>query len=79
MDVQFCKRCVISNQRPNSAAEFKHTSGSKKETIHFDAEGVCDHCRRFYSTILPNWHPDAESRQRLASPSGWKKVSKSSP
>ena len=44
-DVRFCARCVISNQRPNSAVEFKHTATSKKETIHFDAEGVCDACR----------------------------------
>lgn len=44
-DVAFCRRCVISNQRPNSAEEFKHTSGSKKQTIHFDQDGVCDACR----------------------------------
>ncbi|GGH15560.1 LPS biosynthesis protein PseA [Alsobacter metallidurans] len=44
-EVSFCKRCVISNQRPNSAVEFKHTAASKKATIHFDHEGVCDACR----------------------------------
>ena len=25
--VAYCKTCVISNQRPNSAVEYKHTSG----------------------------------------------------
>jgi N-acetyl sugar amidotransferase len=44
-EVMFCKRCVISNQRPSSAVEFKHTRDSKKATIHFDDEGVCDACR----------------------------------
>ncbi len=44
-DVQFCKRCVISNQRPSSTVEFKNTAGAKKESIRFDAEGVCDACR----------------------------------
>ena len=44
-EVKFCKRCVISNQRPSSSVEFRHTSASKKATIHFDAEGVCDACR----------------------------------
>jgi len=44
-DVKFCKKCVISNQRPNSAVEFKHKKSSKKETINFDDEGVCDACR----------------------------------
>lgn len=44
-EVKFCKQCVISNQRPNSAVEFKHTTKTKKETIHFDKDGVCDACR----------------------------------
>lgn len=44
-DVKFCKRCVISNQRPNSAVEYQHKKDSKKPTIHFDADGVCDACR----------------------------------
>ena len=43
--VQFCRKCVISNQRPNSAIEYAHTKESRKQTIHFDAEGVCDACR----------------------------------
>jgi len=45
MDVGFCRRCVISNQRPNSAVEYAHTKDSKKKTINFDAEGICDACR----------------------------------
>ncbi|MCW3482243.1 N-acetyl sugar amidotransferase [Neisseriaceae bacterium JH1-16] len=44
-DVQYCKTCVISNQRPNSAVEYKHTKDSKKKTIHFDDDGICDACR----------------------------------
>lgn len=44
-EVKFCKKCVISNQRPNSAVEFKHTKDSQKKTIFFDEHGVCDACR----------------------------------
>lgn len=44
-EVQFCTRCVISNQRPNSAVEYEHTHASRKATIHLDEEGVCDACR----------------------------------
>lgn len=44
-EVVYCKRCVISNQRPNSAVEYNHTKASKKKTIHFDEEGICDACR----------------------------------
>lgn len=43
-DVVFCKICVISNQRPNSAVEYSHTKESKKKTINFDENGVCDAC-----------------------------------
>ena len=42
--VVYCKKCVVSNQRPNSAIEFKHTIESKKTTILFDENGVCDAC-----------------------------------
>jgi len=44
-EVKFCKKCVISNQRPNSTIEYAHTRDSKKETINFDDQGVCDACR----------------------------------
>ena len=44
-EVSYCQSCVISNQRPNSAVEYEHTSDSKKATIRFDEEGVCDACR----------------------------------
>lgn len=43
-EVKFCKRCVISNQRPASSVEFQHRSDSRKTTIHFDDEGICDAC-----------------------------------
>jgi N-acetyl sugar amidotransferase len=43
-DVKFCSRCVISNQRPNSAVEYQHTKDSKKTTIAMDDAGVCDAC-----------------------------------
>lgn len=42
--VIFCKRCVISNQRPASAVEFKHNAVSKKVTMHINEEEICDAC-----------------------------------
>lgn len=44
-DVRFCRSCVISNQRPNSAIEYAHTIETAKATINFDENGVCDACR----------------------------------
>ncbi|WP_298371107.1 N-acetyl sugar amidotransferase [Azospirillum sp.] len=44
--VVFCKRCVISNQRPTSVVEFKSSAGIEKKTVvAFDEEGVCSACR----------------------------------
>jgi N-acetyl sugar amidotransferase len=44
-EVFYCKNCVISNQRPNSAVEFNHNKNSKKMVINFDEKGVCDACK----------------------------------
>lgn len=43
-EVQYCSRCVISNQRPQSAREYEHTSATSKSTIGFEG-GICDACR----------------------------------
>lgn len=42
--VVFCKKCVISNQRPNSTIEYEHIKKSKKATIHFNENSICDAC-----------------------------------
>ena len=43
--VKFCKECVVSNQMPNSCVEMKNGKEQKKETIHFDSDGLCDACK----------------------------------
>ena len=43
--VLFCKKCVISNQRPNSAVEVAHLVSDRKSTIFFGDDGICDACR----------------------------------
>ena len=40
--VIFCKKTLISNQRPNSAIEFKYTANSKKKTLNIDKHGISD-------------------------------------
>lgn len=44
-EVIFCKRCVMSNHRPSSYPEFRHTADRKTPTLHIDEEGICDACR----------------------------------
>jgi len=54
-EVIFCKKCVMSNQRPASSIEFKHTSNMKHRTLHFDEEGICDACRFAELKERINW------------------------
>jgi N-acetyl sugar amidotransferase len=43
-NIVYCKKCVISNQRPNSVVEFLNTIDKPKKTINFDQNGICDAC-----------------------------------
>ncbi len=43
-EIKFCKKCVISNQRPSSVVEFKNTVDQKKRGIEFNKEGICEAC-----------------------------------
>lgn len=42
-EVEFCTRCVISNQRPSSTVEFVSDRNEKKSTIGF-TNGLCSAC-----------------------------------
>ncbi|MBL7810755.1 MAG: N-acetyl sugar amidotransferase [Bacteroidetes bacterium] len=44
-EVRFCRKCVISNQRPSSTIEFKSTTEQKKHSIEFDENDICSACR----------------------------------
>jgi len=54
-EVKFCQKCVISNQRPNSTVEYKHTKESKKDTINFNAQGECDACSQAARKNETDW------------------------
>lgn len=44
-EVVFCKRCVMSNQKPSSSVEFSHNKNHKHRGLNIDGEGICDGCR----------------------------------
>lgn len=55
--VIFCKRCLMSNQRPASMPEFQHLPdrhGAKY--MHIDEEGICDACRHAEKKEDINWN-----------------------
>ncbi|MDQ0969209.1 N-acetyl sugar amidotransferase [Flavobacterium sp. W4I14] len=64
-EVKFCKICVMSNQRPASTIEFKHTKDSKKTTMNFDEHGVCDACRTAEIKDNINWGMREEELVKL--------------
>jgi len=54
-DVNFCGRCLYSNQKPNSAAEYKHKAGVKKDTVKLSGDGVCHACTVNLNKASINW------------------------
>lgn len=64
-EVKFCKKCVMSNQRPASTAEFRHTIKSKKVTLNFDEHDICDACRTAEQKEAINWQKREDELLRL--------------
>ena len=64
-DVKFCAKCVISNQRPASSVEFKHSRSKKHRTMNFDDRGVCDACRVAETKENIDWAEREEELLRL--------------
>ena len=61
--VIFCKKCVMTNQRPASTVEFSHTQNTSKVTMGFDDSGVCDACRQAEDKENIDW--DAREQELL--------------
>jgi len=62
--VHFCKKCVMSNQKPNSTPEFKHKLNEKKSTMEF-VDGVCSACRIAERKNSINWEAREQELLRL--------------
>ena len=43
-EVLFCKRCVISNQKPNTIVEYNQGTNKKRDGISFNKDGICSAC-----------------------------------
>ena len=64
--VFFCKNCVISNQRPSSVPEFKHTRNRDgAHYIEFNEEGVCEGCEQGVIKEKQNYLSYAISSEEL--------------
>lgn len=63
--VWYCKRCVMSNQRPSSTPEFKHGKDRRAQTLHIDGEGICDACRYAEKKEQIDWKARGEELLKL--------------
>jgi len=55
LDVVFCKKCTMNNQRPASSIEFENKENSKKKTLAFGEDGICDACKYAEQKKGINW------------------------
>ena len=63
--VVFCKKCVMSNQRPSSYPEFKHKRDRITPTLHIGEDGVCDACRYAVNKEEIDWAKREEELLKL--------------
>jgi N-acetyl sugar amidotransferase len=67
-EVKFCKKCVISNQRPNSTVEMKNVN-KIKTTIQIDNKGICSACNfNKNKTKKIDWRSREEKLFKLLEP-----------
>src|SRR5512138_795867 len=64
--VVYCKRCMMSNQRPASMPEFLHTPERRgAKYMHIDEEGICDACRQADIKEKIDWQKREEELLQL--------------
>src|SRR6218665_928710 len=45
LEVKYCKKCTISNQRPSASIAFSNTKDEIKRAISFGDDGICEACK----------------------------------
>lgn len=55
LEVKYCKKCTMSNQRPSSVAEFQNTPDALKRAISFGEDGICEACKYAEKKKTINW------------------------
>jgi N-acetyl sugar amidotransferase len=45
LEVKYCKKCTINNQRPSASIAYKNTKDEVKRAISFGKDGICEACK----------------------------------
>lgn len=65
LEIKYCKKCTISNQRPSSSVEFKNNPKELKRAISFGEDGICEACKYAEKKKKINWHDRHEQLVEL--------------
>jgi len=63
--VTYCKRCVMSNQRPASTPEFRHGTDRRATSLRIWDDGICDACRYAERKAEIDWDAREQELVRL--------------
>ncbi len=64
-EVAYCTSCVMSNQRPASTPEFRHTTERKATSLKIWDDGECDACRYAKKKEEIDWEKREEELLRV--------------
>jgi len=65
LEVSFCKKCTMNNQRPASTIEFQQKEYEKKQVLAFDEQGICDACRYAEKKKEIDWEERTKELEEL--------------
>ena len=65
LDVKFCKKCTMNNQRPAPTVEFKQQKNEIKDTLIFNEDGVCEACQFAEKKKIIDWENREKELQEL--------------
>ena len=65
LDVKFCTKCTMNNQRPSSTVEFTQKENEKKRTLAIAEDGICEACRYAEKKKLICWEDRHKQLEEL--------------
>ncbi len=66
-EVLFCKKCVISNQKPNTIVEYSQGTNKKRDGISFNKDGICSACEFAEEKEKIDWNERENELEKLLS------------
>lgn len=64
-EVFYCKKCVMSNQRPATHPEFSKKTSKDTPVSSFNDDGICDACRYYETKASIDWDQRAKELEEV--------------